>query len=598
MTSLTFTVWLNTLQPLLVFNSTRRSLVWSFPTVTVKLSCGTVWMRSAEAQGPQRTLHWHANEVTDLAFTSNGQYFVGGGEEAVMVLMANWKWLASNLPRLGDPIHYICISGDDRWAAVSTKDNVIHLVSLTSGSTLTVSKSIRGCITSAGAMVKTSADGSTLLLPGNPGTLQVYDPVKDCVENVLEVAPQNRPTGFNTGSSQKNRKVLEIAKTAVFPLWQVDGHPWTTQQSQSSKQSWLPVWSSGADKTTLGLFWVLSRDPTLIWSPICAFGLIMKPGYHVQHQVPVMVHSNCGRLILNMEFGLVTMLDLITTMLEEQLVWMSMREARSLAVVYGASVTLWRLMDTCLVDVLMTTQTAKLAEARFLRDGSIVAWCPEEGTFVFNRLDGKLCLPGTLQSARRPQLPFTPDKAQFALLVDTPTGGHMGVLTYASESPVPIGFYMMPEQCADFKAVVYVPSPENVRQVRPGTSESHILVLSMAAVANLRCLEPKMRPVWIVRFQTSHQPAQIANKPANGDRVKSLYRAIFESSDGLTQNAALDAKAVEMKRSMAELFGCPQISSEDVLLPLVASHVLPPVSMLFQLHSKASQEAQLTKQLN
>ena len=538
---------------------------------------------TAEAQGPQRTLHWHANEVTDLAFTSNGQYLLSGGEEAVMVLWQIESGLRQYLPRLGDPIHYICVSGDDRWAAVSTKDNVIHLVSLTSGSTLTVSKSIRGCITSAGAMVKTSADGSTLLLPGNPGTLQVYDPVKDCVESFLEVAPQNRPTGFNTGSSQKNRKVLEIAKTAVSPCgkWMV-----TLEQRSSRKvqktilTARLKFW--GRQNDTWTLLSIVERPHADLVTDLCVW-LDKETG------VPRAASSSRDGTFklwkISLEHGIWTCYHVgsyhdnvggaVSLSVDE--------EGKSLAVVYGASVTLWRLRDTCLVDVLMTTQTAKLAEARFLCDGSIVAWCPEEGTFVFNRLDGKLCLSWHAPVSPKAPIAVHPGQAQFAMLVDTPTGGHMGVLTYASESPVPIGFYMMPEQCADFKAVMYVPSPENVRQVRPGSSESHILVLfdgrsgefTLVGTENASRLNRS-------DFKLRIKPAQIANKPANGDRVKSLYHAIFESSDGLTQNAALDAKAVEMKRSMAELFtAAPQISSEDVLLPLVASHVLPPVSMLF-----------------
>ena len=327
MTSLTFTVTIKHTSAItrLQFHLKEPCLILFRPS---RSNCHVVLFdASAEAQGPQRTLHWHANEVTDLAFTSNGQYLLSGWWGSRHGLVANWKWLASifTASRGSDSLHLY----QWRWslAAVSTKDNVIHLVSLTSGSTLTVSKSIRGCITSAGAMVKTSTDGSTLLLPGNPGTLQVYDPVKDCVESVLEVAPQTIPLASTRQQSKRTAKSLKLPRLP-FPLVASGWSPWTTQQSQSSKTIWLPVWSSGADKTTLGLFWVLSRDPTLIWLPICAFGLIRKLGSHVQHQVLVMVHSNCGRLVLNMEFGLVTMLDLITTMLEEQFVWVSMRRAR------------------------------------------------------------------------------------------------------------------------------------------------------------------------------------------------------------------------------------------------------------------------------
>ena len=261
-------------------------------------------------------------------------------------------------------------------------------------------------------------------------------------------------------------------------------------------------------------------------------------------------------------------------------------EGKCLAAVYGASVTLWRLSDTCLVDVLMTTQAAKLSEARFLADGSIVAWCPEQGTFVFNRMDGKLGLSWHFPVSPKAPLAVHPSQGQFAMIVDTPSGDHQGVLTYESEYPVPIGFYLMPEQCADFKAAVFVPSPESVRQVRPGVAESHILVLFDARSGEFTLLGTENASrLNRSYFKLRIKPAQMTpgtSKEANSERVKSLYRAIFESTDGLTKNAILDSKAVETQHSMAQLFAAvPQICSDDVLLPLVASHILPPVSMLF-----------------
>ena len=535
--------------------------------------------------GVQRTLHWHANEVTDLAFTSNGQYLLSGGEEAVMVLWQIESGLRQYLPRLGDPIHFISVSSDDRWVAVSTRDNVIHLVSLTSGSTLTVSKSIRGCILNAGAsLIKTSTGASTVLLPGNPGTLQVYDPVKDCVETVLEVAPQNRPTGF--GASQKPRKVLEIVKTAVSPcgkwmatLEQRNSHKthktiltarlkfWGRQSSTWTLLS--SVERPHADLVTDLALWIDSETGVPRAASSSKDGTFKLWHINLEHGIWTCFHV--GSYHDNIGGAVSLSVDV---------------EGKCLAVVYGAAVTLWRLKDVCLVEVLMTTQTAKLSEARFLRDGSIVACCREEGTFVFNRLAGKLVLSWHAPVSPKAPLAIHPSQSQFAMIVDTPSGDHMGVLTYASESPVPIGFYMMPEQCADFKAAVFVPSPESVRKVRPGTVESHILVLFDARTGEFVLLGTENASL-LNRSDFKHRikPAQLApetSKTANSDRVKSLYRAIFDSSDGLTQNASLDSKAGEIKHSMADLFtAIPQISSDDVLLPLVASHVLPPVSMLF-----------------
>lgn len=549
-----------------------------------------MWYCLNDDSGPQRTLHWHANEVTDMAFTSNGQYLLSGGEEAVMILWQVESGLRQYLPRLGDPIHYISVSSDDRWAAVSTKDNVIHFVSLTSGSTLTVSKSIRGCIGNERKnidLIKSSSDSSNIILPGNPGTLQVYDPVKDCIEGVLEIAPQNRPTGFNYGN-QMNRKVLEIVKTAISSCgkWIVTLEQRNSRKAQKTiLTARLKFWGKQSEQGSWTLLSIVERPHSDLVTDLCIW-LDKESG------VPRAASSSKDGTFklwnINLEHGIWTCyhvgsyhdnIDGAASLSVD-------RDGECLAVVYGASVTLWRLKDTCLVDVLMTTQPAKLSEARFLLDGSIVAWCPEHGTFVFNKLNDKLILSWHSPVSPKSSLAIHPTQPQFAMIVDTPTCDHMGVLTYSSESPVPIGFYMMPENCVDFKAAVYISSPENVRQVRPGPSESHILILfdGLSGEFILLGTENSSR-LNRSDFKLRIKPSQVTpetSKPSNSDRVKSLYQAIFESSDGLTQNSILDAKSSEIKRSMAELFAAvPQISSDDVLLPLVASHVLPPVSMLF-----------------
>lgn len=539
---------------------------------------------------PQRTLHWHANEVTDMAFTSAGQYLLSGGEEAVMVLWQIESGLRQYLPRLGDPIYYIAVSGDDRTVAISTRDNVIHLVSLTSGSTLTVSKTIRGCkqqisAKSSSAICRTSSSSSSLILPGNPGTLQVYDPVKDCVEGVLEVAPQNRPTGF----ASHGKKALEVVKSAVSACgqWMV-----TLEQRDSRKQmktiltARLKFWGkSDRNSDNWTLLSIVDRPHGDLITDLC----IWKDANGVPSAASSSRDGTFKLWNINLEHGIWTCYhvgsyhDMSAASLSVD------ATATHLAVVYGASVTVWRLADVCLVAVLMTTQMAQLKEARFLADGSIVAWCPESGTFVFNKQlnDGKLFLSWHAPVSPKAPLAVHPVKPQFAMVVDTPSGEHMGVLTYASESPVPIGFYLCPEQCADFQAAVYVPSPESVRQVRPDDADSHILVLFdvLSGEFTLLGAENSSR-LNRADFKLRIKPAQVGKveelAEASRQRSKSLYQAIFESSDGLTQNATLDAKAQSVKHSMAELFASiPQITSEDVLLPLVASHVLPPVSVLF-----------------
>lgn len=539
-------------------------------------------LKKNDSSYPQRTLHWHANEVTDLTFSSGGRYLLSGGEEAVLVLWQIESGLRQYLPRLGAPIHFVTVSADDRWVAVSTSDNVIHLVSLTGGSTLNVFKSILGCkpLETKSHICKTSASSSGLILPGNPGTLQVYNPIKDSVEGVIEVAPQNRPTGF----VKKNRKVLEIVRTAVSACgkWMV-----TLEQRNSRKvqktilTARLKFW--GLQNNNWTLLSSIERPHGNLVTDLCIWKDLSG--------IPYAASSSCDGTFklwkINLQHGIWTCYH-VGSYHDIPATSLSFDSSRNLlAVTYGASVTIWRLEDVCLIDVLMTTQTAQLSEARFIADGSVVACCPESGTFVFNRINDKLTLSWHSPVSPKAPLAIHPSKAQFAMIVDAPSGEHQGVLTYESTAPIPIGYYMCPEQCADFSAAVYVPSPENVRKIRPGEPESHILVLFDALNGEFSLLSSENASrLNRSDFKLRIKPAQVANvselAEASRQRSKSLYRAIFESSDGLTQNSTLDAKAQVVKHSMAELFAAvPQISSQELLLPLVASHVLPPVSMLF-----------------
>lgn len=543
-------------------------------------------LNSGDNTLPQRTLHWHANEVTDMSFASGGRYLLSGGEEAVLVLWQIESGLRQYLPRLGAPIHFVTVSENDRWVAVSTSDNVVHLVSLTSGSTLTVSKSVRGCkpIGSRGQICKTSSNSSSLILPGNPGTLQVYDPVKDSVEGVLEVAPQNRPTGF----VKKNKKVLEIVRTAVSPCgkWMI-----TLEQRNSYKTqktiltARLKFWGRQENDKTLS--WTLLSSVDRPHADLITDLCIWKDSNGVPFAASTSRDGTFKLWKINLQHGIWTCYhvgsyhDIPATAVSVDLT------GTHLAISYGAAVTIWRLEDICLIEVLMTTQTAQLNEARFLIDGSLVACCPESGTFVFNPINERLILSWHAPVSPKAPLSVHPEKAQFAMIVDTPSGEHMGVLTYESVNPVPIGYYMIPEQCADFSAAVYVPSPESVRKVRPGDSESHILVLFDALSGEFTLLGTENASrLNRADFKLRIKPTQVADvselAEASRQRTKSLFHAIFESSDGLTQNSTLDAKAQTAKHNMAELFAAvPQISSQELLLPLVASHVLPPISMLF-----------------
>ena len=571
-------------EPCLVLSDRHGQIVMWY---CLELDAGKI-SSSKDIVFPQRTLHWHANEVTDMAFTSNGQNLLSGGEEAVLVLWQIESGLKQYLPRLGDPIHYVTVSGDDCWAAVSTRDNMIHLVSLTTGSTLAVTKSIRGCsLRNDEKRSKTSkmtcvplCNSSSLLLSGNPGNLQIYDPIKDSVERVIEVAPQNRPTSF----AGPGKKVLEVVRTAVSICgkWMV-----TLEQRNSHNPlktiltTRLKFWGSSGDEWTL--LSMVDRPHGDLVTDLCIWKDISG--------IPFAASSSRDGTFkvwsINLQHGIWNCCHVGSYHdLQGGASSVSVNFDRSLlAVVYGAAVCIWRLSDYCLINVLMTTQSANLSEARFLSNGSLIAWCPETGTFAFNEENGKLCLSWHSPISPKVSVAIYPIKAEFAMIIDSPTEEHTGVLTYAIDSPVPIGFYLLPLQCVDFHAVVYVPSPEVIRKIRPSEAEGHILVLLDGLSGEFTLLGTEnASKLNRSDFNLRIKPGQINEKDfeASRQRAKSLYCAIFESEDGLTKNPNFDSKAQGVKHSMAELFSAvPQFSKEDLLLPLVASHVLPPVGMLF-----------------
>jgi NET1-associated nuclear protein 1 (U3 small nucleolar RNA-associated protein 17) len=558
------------------------------------------------ASYPQRTLHWHANEVTDLAFTGNGQYLLSGGEEAVLVLWQIESNLRQYLPRLGDAIHFVSVSGDDRWIAVSTRDNAIHFVSLTSGSTLTVSRSIRGCqaVGDGGFAAAIASNGVTseIILPGNPGSLQVYDPIRDAVQDVLEISPQNRLTGFT--SRRGGRGELRVVKTALSSCgrWMV-----TVEQRDSRRDPMksiltcrLKFWglqdetgeSDDAGKTTWVLLSMIDRPHVDLLTDLCIWsgpsgvpcaastsrdGTFKLWSVDMRHGIWSCSHSGtyhdvssgAGSVSVN-------------------------AERTHLAITYGASITIWQLKDSgvLLVDVLMTSQGAKLSEARYLSDGSLVAWCPDSGTFVFNASESGVNLKLKL-AWHSPVSPIAgiavhPSLAQFGMLVDAPNEDDCsGVLTYESRCPVPIGYFLLPERSLNTCALVYVPSPASVRKVRPDSAASHLMVVVDGQSGEFTLLGAENasrlnRSDFKLRIKPHQLPPTEQMQESSRLRAKSLYAAIFDSVDGLTQDPLLDRKSQAAKHSMAELFtSVPQISSESVLLPLVPSHLLPPIGLLF-----------------
>eukprot|EP00397_Hematodinium_sp_SG-2012_P024031 GEMP01025015.1.p1 GENE.GEMP01025015.1~~GEMP01025015.1.p1 ORF type:complete len:720 (+),score=168.77 GEMP01025015.1:93-2252(+) len=82
--------------------------------------------KRCEKGGYSAKNHWHANEVTALAFLSNS--VISGGKEGVLRLWHLEGQTFQNVPHLGAPILHIVVSPDERWVAATMKNNSLVLI--------------------------------------------------------------------------------------------------------------------------------------------------------------------------------------------------------------------------------------------------------------------------------------------------------------------------------------------------------------------------------------------------------------------------------------------------------------------------------------
>ncbi|XP_066491485.1 WD repeat-containing protein 75 [Tiliqua scincoides] len=135
------------------------------------------------------TLHWHHDEVMDLAFSVEGTSLLSGGIESVLV---QWRDASNSkkeyLPRLGSTIQHISVSPDGTLFCTSHSDNKITVIH----SDLKVSAVIQGLI--KGSKVRTGLmidpRSKALVLNGKPGHLQFYSLQNDRQLYNLDVVQQ------------------------------------------------------------------------------------------------------------------------------------------------------------------------------------------------------------------------------------------------------------------------------------------------------------------------------------------------------------------------------------------------------------------------
>jgi hypothetical protein len=87
-------------------------------------------VRRQEKHQHQRTevQQWHAHGVSCLAYTSDGNYLLSGGEEAVLVLCQLAKNEFSFLPRLGGQLMGLALSQEGQQCAVLTSTNALWMI--------------------------------------------------------------------------------------------------------------------------------------------------------------------------------------------------------------------------------------------------------------------------------------------------------------------------------------------------------------------------------------------------------------------------------------------------------------------------------------
>ncbi|XP_054828300.1 WD repeat-containing protein 75 [Eublepharis macularius] len=118
------------------------------------------------------TLHWHHDEVMDLAFSVEGTTLLSGGIESVLVQWREGSNAKEFLPRLGSTIQNISASPDGTFFSTSHSDNKITIIH----SNLKVSAMIQGLIKGSDVKTGLTVDPRTkaLVLNGKPGHLQFY----------------------------------------------------------------------------------------------------------------------------------------------------------------------------------------------------------------------------------------------------------------------------------------------------------------------------------------------------------------------------------------------------------------------------------------
>lgn len=168
----------------------------------------TIWQGIKE-RAPVRSIHhWHTLPIHDLAYTTSGSFLLSGGGECVLV-----KWSLPSgdrqfLPRMGLPINHVVTSPDATLLLTAHTDNCLRLVS----SQLCVVRKVQGLAlgqdSSSPLLLQHDPRSGALLLRGQSGHLQFYQPHEDKQMFCLDVVSQNYMTQEREGGIVNTEVVL------------------------------------------------------------------------------------------------------------------------------------------------------------------------------------------------------------------------------------------------------------------------------------------------------------------------------------------------------------------------------------------------------
>ncbi|CAI2180970.1 14210_t:CDS:10, partial [Funneliformis geosporum] len=160
----------------------------------------TYWycLEKSQLENPVTSeFHWHAHKVNSLVFSSDGNYLVSGGEEAVLSIWRVEDGHVMFVPRLGAEITSISISLDQATYAVGLLDNSIKLISMINFSLKQALQGLKykqneSCTNPLSTGLVLEPKNHDVVLNGLPGTIQFYNVYLDRHVMELEISVTNR----------------------------------------------------------------------------------------------------------------------------------------------------------------------------------------------------------------------------------------------------------------------------------------------------------------------------------------------------------------------------------------------------------------------